>query len=508
MATARAKVRDFPKQGKPGYNPQAERNYLYALYDCPDAETFDRWASVTEIEDFDEEKHAALFECLVDLQASGTPRDSVTVNAWLSEHRKLKLWPTWDADLLTDYTGGAHPLKIATYARTVIENGVLRQKRAIGMQVSQDLISAIEAARRLEYLDARTADMGQAKLPQIAGTLMSEVKREAVRWLWRNRLALGKMTITDGDPGEGKGLTTIDIAARWTRGLPMPGETHGREPGNVIMVTPEDDPGDTIRPRLEAAGADLSRVRVMETTKNADGSERIITIPRDVETLEKAIRHDGALLLIIDPIMACFDAGVKTGIDTEVRQALRPLQDMLRRTGCAGWLVRHMNKGNGEKALYRGGGSIGISGACRIATMIGTHPDDIDEDLSPSEVRHVFVGVKCNVGNVADALFFTIVKDAPDATPHISWDPEVHTELKANHLTASRRVARTFGTEQGKVVQFVKDAGKPVSPKEIAEGLGMTDPASNNTLRTMIFRLAKQHVLEPVPGGYIVSKGV
>lgn len=93
---------------------------------------------------------------------------------------------------------------------------------------------------------------------------MADIQSERIRWLWRGRLALGKITLLDGDPGLGKSTATLDIAARVSTGAALPGERTGRAPAGVVLLSAEDDPGDTIRPRLEAAGADLRRICIRQ----------------------------------------------------------------------------------------------------------------------------------------------------------------------------------------------------------------------------------------------------
>lgn len=216
------------------------------------------------------------------------------------------------------------------------------------------------------------------------GKIVADVKRERLRWLWKNRLALGKITILDGDPGLGKSTLYCDLTARITTGRPFPGEEAfpvAGELANVVIVTCEDSIGDTIRPRLEEAGADLNRVRVIQTVPEIDSDtgetiERPPVIPDDVPVIEAAIKGDGAVLLVIDPLMGHLGGGINAFKDQDVRRALAPVALLAEKQGISVLVVRHLNKAPGGSALYRGGGSIGIIGAARLGLLLGKNPDD------------------------------------------------------------------------------------------------------------------------------------
>jgi RecA-family ATPase len=150
------------------------------------------------------------------------------------------------------------------------------------------------------------------------------------------------LAILDGDLGLGKSLVTLDLCARLTRGRRFPNGTPAPA-GSVVIVNCEDGVADTIRPRLDALGADLGRVHLFRG-RVAAGSEQLPSFPRDPARLERAVRQVGAVLVIIDPIMAFFDETVCTGNDQSVRQTLAPLARLAEETTCAVLLVRHLNE--------------------------------------------------------------------------------------------------------------------------------------------------------------------
>jgi hypothetical protein len=241
---------------------------------------------------------------------------------------------------------------------------------------------------------------GQAGRPpaELLLTRLADVSPRTVRWLWPGRLALGKLAIFDGDPGLGKSLLTLDLCARVTTGRSLPDEA-AVWPGDVVILNCEDGVADTLRPRLEALGADLRRVHLLRGP-SVEGREQLPSLPRDLPRLEQALRASGAVLVVIDPIMAFLDESICSGNDQSVRQALAPLAALAESTECAVLLVRHLNKSGGARAVYRGGGSIGIVGACRSAWLVARHPEN--------ECQRVLAQVKNNLAPPQPALAYEI----------------------------------------------------------------------------------------------------
>jgi hypothetical protein len=259
-------------------------------------------------------------------------------------------------------------------------------------------------------------------------TTLADVAARPVRWLWPGRLALGKLAILDGDPGLGKSLVTLDLAARVTTGRPFPDGRAGFR-GAVVLVNCEDGVADTLRPRLDALGADASHVHVLRGPVEG-GVERLPSFPRDLARLEQVIRRTGAVLVVIDPIMAFFDDTICTANDQSVRQALAPLARLAEETGCVILLVRHLNKTGGAKAVYRGGGSIGIVGACRSGWLIARDPAE--------PRRRVLAQVKNNLGPAQPGLLYEVVGDEAGA-PQVAWLGEV--DLAADQLVGGAPAA-------------------------------------------------------------------
>ena len=191
---------------------------------------------------------------------------------------------------------------------------------------------------------------------------MSDVELTPVEWLWKPYLPFGKLSVLQGNPGEGKTYFAMHLAAACTNGKLLP-NMERMAPFNVIYQTAEDGLGDTVKPRLIEAGADLDRVLVI------DDSEVQLTLSD--ERIEKAIIENNARLVIIDPIQAYLGADVDMNRANEVRPIFMRLGQVAQRTGCAILLIGHLNKAAGMQSLQRGLGSIDIAAAVRSVMFIG-----------------------------------------------------------------------------------------------------------------------------------------
>ena len=191
---------------------------------------------------------------------------------------------------------------------------------------------------------------------------MSDVELTPVEWLWKPYLPFGKLSVLQGNPGEGKTYFAMHLAAACTNGKLLP-NMERMEPFNVIYQTAEDGLGDTVKPRLIEAGADLDRVLVI------DDSDVQLTLSD--ERIEKAIIENNARLVIIDPIQAYLGADVDMNRANEVRPIFMRLGQVAQRTGCAILLIGHLNKAAGMQSLQRGLGSIDIAAAVRSVIFIG-----------------------------------------------------------------------------------------------------------------------------------------
>jgi len=191
---------------------------------------------------------------------------------------------------------------------------------------------------------------------------MDEVAVEEVRWLWYPYIPFGKITVIQGDPGNGKTTLILAIAAAITKGVPLPESGKTAKPLNVIFQTAEDGLGDTVKPRLLQAGADCTRVHVI------DESEKELSLCD--ARIEKALIKTGAKLFILDPLQAYLGADVDMHRANEIRPVLKRISLTAEKTGCAVIVVGHLNKG-ANQSQYRGLGSIDIQAAARSVLTVG-----------------------------------------------------------------------------------------------------------------------------------------
>jgi len=240
---------------------------------------------------------------------------------------------------------------------------------------------------------------------------MSDVTPQAIEWLWDGYIALGKLSIIDGDPGLGKSTLTLDLAARVSAAAPMPDGSAGVA-GGVVLLSAEDGLADTVLPRLQAMGADVERVVALSSSNGPDG-ERPPTLPEDVPVIAQAIDQVHARLVVIDPVVAFLSGSVNSWSDQHARRALAPVAKLAEEKNVAVLLVRHLNKKPGQPALYRGGGSIGIVGAARAGFLVAPDPGEPD--------RRVLAALKNNLGPLPPSLAFRI-KAAPNGSAYLVWD--------------------------------------------------------------------------------------
>ena len=204
--------------------------------------------------------------------------------------------------------------------------------------------------------------------PELKLICMDDVEAKEVDWLWYPYIPYGKLTIVQGDPGEGKTTMVLQLAALLSKGEKLPCDEKERTPVNVIYQTAEDGLADTVKPRLEAAGADCSRVLVIDECE----AELSMTDER----IEQALKETGAKVLILDPIQAYLGADVDMHRANEIRPVMKRLGDMAEKYGCAILLIGHMNKASGSKSTYRGLGSIDFQATARSVLVVGRVKDD------------------------------------------------------------------------------------------------------------------------------------
>lgn len=192
---------------------------------------------------------------------------------------------------------------------------------------------------------------------------MSDVEAQEIEWLWYPYIAYGKLAIVQGDPGDGKTTLILNLAAKLTKGEGLDENMKVTESMNVIYQTAEDGLADTVKPRLLQAGADCEKVLVI------DESEKSLSMLD--ERIEEALIKTGARVLILDPIQAYLGSGTDMNRANEVRNMTKRLAALAEKYKCAIILIGHMNKAAGNKAAYRGMGSIDFYAVARSVLLVG-----------------------------------------------------------------------------------------------------------------------------------------
>ena len=268
---------------------------------------------------------------------------------------------------------------------------------------------------------------------------LSDVQPKQTRWLWRGYLPLGKLTLLDGDADKGKSLLTLDLAARVTTGRAFP-DGASCEAGGVVILSAEDDLQDTIRPRLDAARADPSRVVCLAGVR-ASGRKAVSVSLSDLDALEEAVTMVGAKLVIVDTLTDFFGAGSLLNPQA-VRGVLLPLIALANKLDFAVILIRHFTK-TGKSIMSKGAGCTAIGAVSRSGLFVVKDPDDED--------RRILACYKHNVNPTEPpALGFRIVSE--NGTGRVSWEGPADwtaealfaASMETATAKAARKDARTF----------------------------------------------------------------
>jgi hypothetical protein len=227
---------------------------------------------------------------------------------------------------------------------------------------------------------------------------LSEVQQKAIQWLWPGYIPLSAITDLCGDPAQGKSRVSYDLITRVTTGQPMPNSTTASPPAGVVLLQAEDSVGATVKPALQAAGADVNRGFVYDP-RNFKGQP--LTLPEDLGLVKDAVKEVKAKLVVIDPTAAFFTCNPSSG--QSVRKALRPLIELAESKKLAVLLVSHMNKNNNGNTLYRASGSIQWVATVRSALRVISDPVNSDPHT------HLLVQVKTNLQAAPSLSYRTVM---------------------------------------------------------------------------------------------------
>ena len=300
--------------------------------------------------------------------------------------------------------------------------------------------------------------------------VMSSIAPQVTGFLWKPYIPHAKITLLEGDPGDGKSTITTALVSIMTRGDPFPVwnedgtmDTTAQEPMNCLMLVGEDGLADTVRPRLDAAGADPSRVFVLKGSTR-EGSEDLEAFAlREIDVLREAIVAHETSLVIVDPLNAYLDCDA--GKPHEIRPVMQKIALLCDETGATIILVRHLRKAEALRAMYRGQGAIDISGAARSILLAGKHPDS---------GQRAIVHVKCNIAALGPSLGYSIA-ESENGSSRIIWSGE--SDITENDLVAPKKgsdsaldEAKAFVTEQlANGPRLARDLQALADQREISE---------------------------------------
>ncbi len=347
-----------------------------------------------------------------------------------------------------------------------------------GMEAVKQAIASASAPARAEHQPSGDGARARDPAGRITYRRVSDILAKPICWLWQGRFARGKVSMLAGNPALGKSQITASMAAIVSTGGCWPVDRTRCEMGNVVILSAEDDPADTIRPRLEAAGADLSRVFILDAVVEGyrgDGSEihRAFNLKTDLARLGAMLEEiGGAALIVVDPITA-YLGDADSHKNAEIRALLSPLSDLAAKYGAAVVCVSHFNKATGGEALMRVTGSLAFVAAARAAFVVAKDPEN--------EARRLFLPLKNNIGNDQTGLAFSIqsaqIKSAAGLieTSRVMWEAETVT------VTADEAMSQQADPEERGETDDAKDflrgllADGGVPSKQIradAEGAG------------------------------------
>jgi hypothetical protein len=349
----------------------------------------------------------------------------VDITALIQRLQTHQLWGRdgFDAAYVAAISGKCGNTALAAYHEKQILEAL--QRRIIGqkaLEVYQLSRNALDPDRLHESLESikRVYDGdGGIRIGQAISRTLDTIHAKKISWLWPNRIPLGKYTEIIGYPGVGKSVLLCYVMANVSCGRPCPDSVVPMGPGGVVLMTAEDDVADTIRPRLDVAGADCSRIRLVEAVGAFDGDTgqrtiRSISLDRDVPAIEDTIKATAdCRLVVIDPITA-YCGKTDSHKAAEVRALLVPITELAAKHNVAFVGITHFNKGNDGPAVSRGMGSLAWVAAARMAW-------GIVKDSDNPAIR-LMLPIKCNLAGDVAGLSYTIIDK--DGVPLVEWLPD------------------------------------------------------------------------------------
>ncbi len=334
----------------------------------------------------------------------------------------------------------------------------------------RELRSVWNSIKRLHAQSSKTQARNTPQIKYGKGKAIvkcfTDIQSVPISWLWQGRIALGKLTMVAGDPGLGKSLVTATLAAHVSKGYAWPVDQSIPPTGDIILISAEDDPADTIKPRLEAAGADCTRIHVVEAIQEevadaeSESGQHMFSFKRDIATLGDLLSSlPNCRLVIIDPISAYLD-NADSNNNSDIRGLLAPLAELASKHKVAIILVSHLNKNSGGNASYRVMGSLAFTAAVRTAYIVTKDKENPE--------RRLLMPLKNNIAKDKTGLAYSIV-EAENGQPVIAWESEPVEITTEEALAFSQSTEQHTATDEA--VDFLIDllAKGPVKADEASK---------------------------------------
>lgn len=412
-------------------------------------------------------------------------------NGWASTCNPMgaKKWRDEYSDLLkgkrvvilpdADKAGEAHADQVAasldgkaaSVSRLTLPDGYKDLSEWAEGKSAADLAALLTTATPWTPMTGSSATMQQPL--GVVYRCMNDIQARSIRWLWPGRIARGKVFMIAGHPGLGKSQLTTDLAATVSTGGTFPGSEVPCKAGNVVLFSAEDEADDTIRPRLEAAGANLSKVFILDAVLDSNQAERAFNLKTDLPKLEAVLEAEGgASLIIIDPVTA-YLGDTDSHKNAEIRALLAPLSTLAAQYDAAVVCISHFTKAPSGEALLRVMGSLAFVAAVRAAFLVAQDPEEDD--------RRLFLPLKNNIAKGGTGLAFTIQSaavegpDGPIDTSRVVWLEGAVSTTANEVMTAPLDQEERSDLDDAK--EFLRGllAEGPVKSKQIkadAEGAG------------------------------------
>lgn len=326
---------------------------------------------------------------------------------------------------------------------------------------------------------------------------MNDIETKPITWLWPDRIACGKITVIAGNPGLGKSLIIASFSAIVSSGLSWPACQALSMPGDVILLSAEDDPADTIKPRLIAAGANVKRCHILSSIKTPEHlgktNKRSFDLTKDVGRLREVIRNNGNVkLVVIDPISAYLGT-TDSHNNADIRSTLSPLSEMASSCNVAIILVTHLNKSSNHEPIGRIIGSIGMIAAARAGYIVS-------KDENDPNIRY-FLPVKNNLGDDNDAFAYHIENSDINSeiiVPKVMWH---HDPLDACKILNPEKKTQTNGAKAF-LVDLLGEGSKPAKEIfEAAESIGYSKASIQRATTSLGIKRKK----DGMEGGWVWS---